>query len=192
MGEAKAGKMTFTKWHSLLNLAFYTLVGLLFCSNALAGNTYTNHDFGFTIEFPENWAIKHSSSASTIIKAVHKDASGRIAQIAIAAYPWAAEGDVWDVTGAQMFERFMLEIPPEVDSVLLDSGKNTIGGEHALWTLIDVSSPPIFSMLVRSYHFNRRPILFRISTSTDRDATWFAQHEAEFDRAIRSFRFLGR
>jgi len=190
VGEAKAEKMTFTKWHSLLNLALYTLVGLLFYSNALAGITYTNDEFGFTIEFPENWEVKEGAAASTIIKAVHKDASGLVLQITIAVYPGNYKRDIWSYTGAQMLEIFKMTVG--TDAALLDWGKTTFSGEHALWAMIEARSP-ILPYLTWNNNVIRGPRLFMINAlAAGSAAPSFAQHEAEIDRAIRSFRFLGR
>ena len=151
--------------------------------------TYTNKEYGFAIDFPAGWEVKGSASSNTIIKGVHKNGQGRLALIAVAAYPMDAEGDIWDVSGEQMFEGFKRE-NPGAEAALLDSGKTVVGGEHAIWTLIDVPSPAVISMLTRSYHFVRKPFLFRISASTDRDRAWFTQHERTFQESIASFRFL--
>ncbi len=169
------------------NALFMLVAGLIFSLPAHAQNRYANDEYGFTIDFPAGWLVKGSAAENTVIKAVHKDAQGRIALIAVAAYPLDVKADIWDSTGQDIFEGFLSEYPG-VEAALLDSGKTIIGDEHALWTDIDVKAPPLIAMHSLSYHIFQKPILYRISYSSDRDARWFQTHLPAARVAIRSFR----
>ena len=173
----------------MLRYALFLALAVLLLAVPLQAETYTNEEHGFAIDFPVGWQVKGSSQKNTIIKAVYKDEQGRLAMVSVAAYPAEPGWDPWGVTGEQMYQRFK-QTYPNADSALLDSGRTLVGGEHAIWTLIDLRSPAILSTLSRSYHFVRQPTLFRVSTSSDRDPAWFAQHESAFQESVKSFRFL--
>jgi hypothetical protein len=165
-----------------------SLIAFVFIGFARA-DAFISEEYGFTINLPAGWEVKDGTASNTIIKAVYRDASGKLALISVSAYRTDAEGDIWDVSPRQMFEALHNEYPG-AETELLDSGKTVVDGEHAIWTFVDVRSPPIVTMLTRSYYFVREPFLFTINTSTDRGQTWFEQHAHTFEKAVASFRFL--
>jgi len=152
-------------------------------------NSYTNENYGFTISFPTGWEIKGSSQKNTLVKAVHKDMHNRIALIAIAAYDIGMDGDIWEVTGEDMFEKSFRADYPNIDATLLDSGKTIINGKHVLWTKIMVKDAWFGPMVSLNYHLVHNKILFRISGSADTDTKWFEENESTFKESISSIDF---
>jgi len=157
--------------------------------SSLLTQLYTSPDFGFEITFPDGWMIKSSGNPETIIKAVRKTAGGRLAMIAIAAYELGVEGDIWEVTGKEMYEG-LREQYPGADIVLIDWGKTLVSGKHALWTRTDILKPIIMSASSTHYHFLFNGILFRISTSTDYDHVWYSNNDPLMRASVESFNFL--
>ncbi len=167
----------------------------------LCAETYTNKEHGFAIGFPAGWQIKSSRVENTIIKAVYNEGNSypsliqnghsHLAIISVTAYPRNSMGlgnDVWKVSEAVMFE-FCKSESPGSEMVLLDSGRTLVGGEHAIWLLVDGRSPSI-EIYSRTYYVVRKRLLFRISTTTDRERAWYAQHDHAFQSSVASFRFV--
>jgi hypothetical protein len=157
---------------------------------------YTCEDYNYSIRFPEGWELKGSEVPGTIVKAVHKDSKDRIAMISINVTPCVGpEGlgpnaDIWTFGGKELFE-VLREQSPGADFQLLDSGKTTVGGQHAIWMFVDCKSPPHATMLSKTYALLGYPTFYRISCSvSERDQELFELQQPVFEEALASFRFL--
>ena len=158
-------------------------------SSGSTSKPYYNQEYGFSINFPENWKIKGSGMENTLVKAVRKDINNRIALIAIAVYDIDMDFDIWEVTSEEMFEISFKNDYPNADANLLDSGKIVINGKHVIWTKIMVKNAGGGPMVSLSYHLIHNKTLFRISGSANTDIKWFEKNESIFKESISSIDF---
>lgn len=153
-----------------------------------AAEMYFDRQHEFSITFPESWVIKKSGNPETIIKAVYRDSTGRLAYIAIAAYSWPAELKFTEVNADDMFT-LLKQQSRDFTIHRIGSGEATIRSNRAVWNTIDVTDPPQAAMLAKHYHLVKNSRLYRITAATDRDYQFFAKQLQIMENAIRTFAF---
>ena len=155
----------------------------------LGKSPYVNHEYGFSIRFPEGWHIKGSAVTGTIIKARLDEEGAPIAFMSVASYPAPQDLDAAQLTPERLFRDYILG-GQAVEAKMRSAGHTTLDGRPAIWMEVDVASPWLVSGLSLTYFVLRDDKLFRVSGSTERDEAWFRQNRPIFEESIRSFHFV--
>jgi len=161
---------------------------ILLC-NCEAQNSYTNSEYGFRINFPDNWNIKKSSQKFTVVKAV-SPSSRYISYISIAAYPIPKNEIEYymKVTPQQMYNTLKEEYS-NYKIELLDSGYQIINGNKATWNRVKVDILCTKYIITDNYHLTYNGTLFRITNATDGGETIYNELKSIFERSINSLVF---
>ncbi len=156
----------------------------------LAGEYYFDASHGFSITFPSGWTVKKSSNPETIIKAVYRDSSGNIAQIAIAGYklPYQPSKEELTLTADARWESLQ-EQYQDFSLKRRDSGTAKIRSKDAVWNTVEITAPPQGRMIGKHYHFIQGSTLYRVSAMSDSGEAFFTANLPLMDEAISTLAF---
>ncbi|MBW8039038.1 MAG: SUMF1/EgtB/PvdO family nonheme iron enzyme [Planctomycetes bacterium] len=133
-------------------------------------NTYTNEKYRFTIQFPNGWTIKDGVASGTIVNAVYRDESGKVAMITINAQRLAeGEGHSFRNTSPEeVFELVKRQFTGRgIRMALLDSGLTYINGEYSVWHKYRMKMPQVIDKTFLTYNIPRKENLFIVSGSAN-------------------------
>ncbi|MEI6277916.1 MAG: hypothetical protein WCQ16_00875 [Verrucomicrobiae bacterium] len=156
-----------------------------------AGEPFFEFTHRFSITFPDGWIVKKSANPDTIIKAVFRDASNNIAQIAIAAYKLPAEPskeELAEFTPDAMWEGLKSQFP-DFTIKRLSSGTSKIRSKDAVWNMIEITDPPQARSIAKHYHFIQGATLYRVSAMSDSGTTFFNANLPAMENSISSLAF---
>lgn len=133
-------------------------------------NAYTNEEYGFTIQFPDGWTIKEGVASGTIVNAVHRDESGKVAMITINTQR-LAEGEDYsfrNTSPEEVFELVRRQFTGQgITITLLDSGVTSINGEYAVWHKYRLRMLPVMDKVCLTYNILRKEKLFIVAGSAN-------------------------
>jgi len=123
--------------------------------------------------------------------------------LSIAAYPIAEELDIWEVrpepsalpSGQKLMMKFWMSIfalkePDTIIVNLLDSGRTTVNGSHAIWVKHQIESQDsTLPKISLTYSFVHDRKLFQISEHWDKEHEG-DKYKQDIEEVIRSFRFI--
>jgi outer membrane protein assembly factor BamE (lipoprotein component of BamABCDE complex) len=183
----------------------------------LSTNEYTNYVHGFSIQFPPEWRVVKGSSeldasdfpkdwgvrdGAMLINA-RKAVGSSSVWLSIAAYPIAEELDIWEVkpepSALPPRQKLMMKLfrsilaPKEPDTIrvnVLDSGRTTVNGSHAIWVKHQIESQDsTLPKISLTYSFVHDRKLFQISGHWDKEHEG-DKYKEDIEEVIRSFRFI--
>lgn len=132
-------------------------------------NIYRSNKYGFTIWLPPGWTIKEGIADGTIVKAVHRDESGKVAMITVNKQR-LAEGEyhaMMNSTPEEIFESVKRQFTAQgITMTLLDSGVSSINSEDAIWHKCRIISQ-IMDKVWLTYNIPRKENLFIVTGSAD-------------------------
>ncbi len=182
-------------------------------------NEYTNYVHGFSIQFPPEWSVARGSSLGELAASdfpkdwgvrdgamfidARKAVGSSFVWLGIAAYPIAEELDIWEVRPElsalpprqklmmKLFRSiFALKEPDTIIVNLLDSGRTTVNGSHAIWVKHQIESQDsTLAQISLTYSFVHDRKLFQISGHWDKEHEG-DKYKEDIEEVIRSFRFI--
>lgn len=162
---------------------------LLLTLISAAQNRYENLEYGFKINFPDNWVIKNSSQKSTLIKAVNSS-NNHISYISIAAYPVTkSEIEYFKNASPQEIIISLKEEYPNTKVELLDSGIKIIDGKRTLWTKVKLYMSETKYLITSNYHLIYNGMEYRITNATDGGEKLFDELKSSFEKSTYSIDF---
>jgi len=170
-----------------LLLSIAVIFSLIECLSAQ--NIYENSEYGFKINFPDDWIIKKSVAPFTIIKAV-KPPSKSISYIAIAAYPISQDDIEYykNASPRDMFDIFKEEYPG-YKLVLGGTGITEIQGIRTVITIVRIYLNESDVIITGNRHLVHNQTLFRFTFATDGGESLFSELNAITEKSIYSVDF---
>ncbi len=171
---------------------FSLLVAILFIflPNASEGEQYRDSTYGFTIDFPDGWAISGpSSDKSVIIKAKRfaEGAKSMIAQVIVRGGVYVGENSLPNLSPQELFDATIGD-----KGMLVDSGFETVCGESVPWNKVVFRQSGFFKTFNSCgvfYFIKRGDRFYQVEGVTmGESGSWFAENEQAMRNAIRSFR----
>jgi len=186
---------------------------------SLSTNEYTNYVHGFSIQFPPFWRVARGSSLGELDASdfpkdwgvrdgamfinARKAVGSSSVWLSIAAYPIAEELDIWEVkpepSALPPRQKLMMKLfrsilaPKEPDTIIvnvLDSGRTTVNGSHAIWVKHQIESQDsTLPKISLTYSFVHDRKLFQISGHWDKEHEG-DKYKQDIEEVIRSFRFI--
>jgi hypothetical protein len=171
---------------------FSLLLAILFTflPHASEGEQYRDSTYGFTIDFPDGWAISGPSSDKSIIikaKRFAEGAESMIAQVIVRGGVYVGDRNLSDLSPKELFDETIGD-----KGMLVDSGFETICGERIPWLKV-VFRQSVFFKTANScgvfYFIKRGDRFYQVEGVTmGESGSWFAENESVMRNAIRSFR----
>ena len=184
----------------------------------LSTNEYTKNVHGFSIQFPPEWEVTRGSPSLGELAASDfpkdwgvKDGALNITArkaegffglsflwLSIAAYPIAEELDIWEVrpepTALPPRMKFIMSMfaskEPDIIVNVLDSGRTTVNGSHAIWVKHQFESQDsTLAKISLTYSLVHDRKLFQISGHWDKEHEG-DKYKQDIEEVIRSFRFI--
>jgi len=150
---------------------------------------HRNEKYGFTIWLPLGWTIKEGIAAGTIVNAVHRDESGKVAMITVNTQK-LAEGEYHSMRNSspeEIFESVKRQFTAQgITMTLLDSGVSSLNGEDAIWHKCRIMSE-VMDKVWLTYNIPREENLFIVTGSADPEM--YPEVESILKESITSVRF---
>ncbi len=185
---------------------------------SLSTNEYTNYVHGFSIQFPPEWSVTRGSSLGELDTSdfpkdwgvrdgamfinARKGVGSSFVWLSIAAYPIAEELDIWEVRPElsalpprqKLMMKLMMNLfaskEPDITVNVLDSGRTTVNGSHAIWVKHQIESQDsTLPKISLTYSFVHDRKLFQISGHWDKEHEG-DKYKQDIEEVIRSFRFI--
>ena len=162
-----------------------------------AGEFYQNSEHGFSIDFPEGWAVKGSRVEETIIKGVHRDSENRLIQLTIASYELPLEEDLIKQGHGPLSQEECLKALTAIygsgiKPVQKGSGSATVASYQAPWCQVEADfnfGTEKLTQLGRHYLFVHGKRLYRVSIHTTDGEEYLKAMLPTVETSIASLKF---